>query len=177
MTEKWDIEGFAALLDAYGADRERWPMAQRDRFDALLRDSAAARRLLEEAAALDRLLEMAGQTEPRLRSADLTDRIVARALKTKPPAVGERPARGVIDLQARRPSPPSVGKRMHKPVDWRTAALLAASLLSGLYIGGIGLGDDYLNAATETIGLGAVVDGQGLILADLGVTTFEDDAL
>ena len=47
------------VLDAYGADRTRWPAASRREISALLAVSQEARRLVAEAEAFDRLLDAA----------------------------------------------------------------------------------------------------------------------
>jgi len=64
------IERFAALLDAYGADRGRWPEVERATALALLAEDARARALLAEARALDEALDAspAPQVSPALRA-------------------------------------------------------------------------------------------------------------
>ncbi len=64
---------FRAILDAFGAEPLRWPAAERASAEALLTDSAEARRLQEAAAALDDLLAQseAPRPSPQLRAAIL----------------------------------------------------------------------------------------------------------
>jgi hypothetical protein len=65
------------LIDAYGADPERWPAGERPAALALLARSAAARTALAEASALDHLLDAA--PAPVAPTADLAARVLARA--------------------------------------------------------------------------------------------------
>lgn len=51
-----NLNRFQALIDAYGADAERWPFGERDAAEALLEESGAARAILSEARTLDALL-------------------------------------------------------------------------------------------------------------------------
>jgi hypothetical protein len=62
------------LLDAYGARAERWPAGEREAAEALLAQSAEARRWREEAARLDVALDRAPVATT---SADLAGRILA----------------------------------------------------------------------------------------------------
>jgi hypothetical protein len=68
---------FAALLDAYGAEPDRWPASERAAGLAYLESSEEARAAMEPAAALDGLLDsIAPSTQI---SEDLADRIYALA--------------------------------------------------------------------------------------------------
>lgn len=170
-----DLEAFRAVLDAFGADRRRWPAGSVARWDALLRRSAAARRLLAEAAAFDRLLDEADGGEAR-RPADraLADRILTAAVAKSP----AKPAALPDNVTVLRPRTAAPAKPpVHRRAEWRAAALLAASLLSGLYIGQQGLGDELLSSASETIGWSAPADVAGLSLPLTGTTGLEDDSL
>ena len=66
MNEKMEVDHdrLEALLEAYGADPERWPAAERDQAVALLASSAEARALQREAATLDRMLDLAAPPAP-----------------------------------------------------------------------------------------------------------------
>ena len=57
-----NLNRFQALIDAYGADAERWPFGERDAAEALLEESGAARAILSEARTLDALLADAPPT-------------------------------------------------------------------------------------------------------------------
>lgn len=149
-----EIEALGVLLDRYGADRTRWPAPDRLRVAPLLKESSEARRLLAEAAAFDRLLDLA-PTVAAERQAALVDGIVARALRT-PAAAG--PGVGVAAASSdrdHRPASPAragdvtavrSGRRAGRPMPrfgssaaWPAAALLAASLVLGIFAGSNGL--------------------------------------
>jgi hypothetical protein len=81
------------LIEAYGAEPERWPDAERAAAMALLKKSAEARALVAEARRLDRLLAAApvGSTAPAATAA-LRRRIAALPEESAPgaPAAGSR---------------------------------------------------------------------------------------
>jgi hypothetical protein len=77
---------FRELLDAYGADAERWPADERAAALALLACEPDARVALAAAAALDRVLDLAPAAEP---SAALAGAVLAGA-----PAVRRRSRAG-----------------------------------------------------------------------------------
>src|SRR6516164_2616183 len=72
---------FERLLDVYGSDRSRWPVAARASAGQLVARLAVARRLLAEAEGLDRVLERAPM--PTLaREAALAERILVAARRS-----------------------------------------------------------------------------------------------
>lgn len=72
------IDRLKTLTEAYGADRRRWPEAERAAAEAAVsRDAVAADRLLREADALDAALD--ASPRPVVSSA-LRDRVLASAL-------------------------------------------------------------------------------------------------
>jgi len=71
-----DIDRLSVLLDAYGADRSRWPEGERAGAWALIEANAAARALYDEVRALDRVLARASAIEP---SPELKAEILAAA--------------------------------------------------------------------------------------------------
>jgi hypothetical protein len=72
------IDRLKTLTEAYGADRRRWPEAERAAAEAVVsRDAVAADRLLREADALDAALD--ASPRPVVSSA-LRDRVLASAL-------------------------------------------------------------------------------------------------
>jgi hypothetical protein len=177
MTMKREIEALAALLDAFGADAARWPAGAEARFAPLLAENAEARRLVAEACALDRLLTRTASAEPSVApdvAARVADRVLARG--TRPVGVAPR-ASNVVPLPRRTPLAGTPASPAKRPTEWRAVALLAASLLCGLYIGGQGTGDDLLNAAAEVIGVGTFVDSATLALADTSLASLEEEAL
>jgi hypothetical protein len=71
------VERLQQLLDAYGANPERWPADRRSQALELLAESAPARALRAEAARLDALLDMVPAAEP-------SPQLVRRALSAAP---------------------------------------------------------------------------------------------
>jgi hypothetical protein len=75
-----DLERLGTLLDAYGADRARWPAAERAGAWALIEANTQARTLYEDARALDDLLNRASTVEPSL---ELKAEILAAASRPR----------------------------------------------------------------------------------------------
>ncbi len=90
-----NAERFSQLVEAYGADARRWPLAEREAAEAFRKTRPEeAARLLAEAEAVDALLDAA----PRpVVSAALRERVLAAAagagLKARRPLFGFRPGR------------------------------------------------------------------------------------
>lgn len=129
----------ARLLDAWGGMPERWPTEARERIEAIARAEPEAQRLLAEARALDSLLDLGRHTVAQLPLAErsaLASRIVAAAIAGERVATHRdepsREAGEVVPLQPRRRSRAVPVMRG----EWRAAALMAASLLLGVYLGG-----------------------------------------
>lgn len=81
-----DEARFKALAEAYGADVERWPVAERDAARRRLADAGPdARAALKEAAALDALLKEAPQ-------AHLDARLIGRVMADAQARVRPRPS-------------------------------------------------------------------------------------
>jgi len=81
MGEKYiDLARLEVLLDAYGADRTRWPEDERAGAWAFIESADQARALYEEARALDGLLAQATTFEPspELKAAILTEATAPR---------------------------------------------------------------------------------------------------
>jgi hypothetical protein len=74
--EHIDLDRLSILLDAYGADRTRWPEAERASAWALIEADDKARALYEDARALDGLLSQASTIEP---SPELKAEVLAAA--------------------------------------------------------------------------------------------------
>lgn len=133
MTQARELAALANRLDISGADRTRWPAQERLRFAALIAGDDAARRMVAEAAALDRLLDAAPGAEPA-RLDRLIDRISAAAQ-----VEGASRADNVVEFTAaRRPAAPP-RTPVHRRSTWQAAALLAASLFVGAFVGTSGL--------------------------------------
>lgn len=127
--DRRDLELLERVLDVYGADRDRWPAADRLRLARLVAESGEARRMLREAAALDRLIDMAPSVAAE-REAALAARIVARA-RTTPRLAGSRPDAATTRF-ARAPVNAAVARfgRIAPAV-----SLLAAALVLGIFTG------------------------------------------
>lgn len=131
-------ERLAALFEAYGSDTARWPAAERAGWQAFESQRSAA--LLREEQAVDRVLRSARDVADAAPAPDaLVARILAALPETGatqlPAATG---ASSVVPLrrQAAVSSPRAMAQRSAAPREWKAAsALLAASLVLGLFIG------------------------------------------
>ena len=139
-----EMEALQRLLESHGADRTRWPARDRLRFAQMIAEDAEARRLVAEATALDSLLKLAPAPSVE-REQEIGARILALA-QAEPRAVEKE-----VELRAR-PRVQRPGLR-HLPA----AALLAASLLVGVFAGTSGVIERLLDAA----GLGRAADAAG----------------
>lgn len=137
-----EIDAFQKFLDSHGSDRTRWPAAARLRFATLTANDSEARRRLAEAQALDRLLDQAPMPSEERRGA-LIERIVASA-KTQPPQA----AAAIVPVQPR-----NRGALMQSLVGTPVAALLAASLLLGIFVGVSGAASPALQSVATISGL------------------------
>jgi hypothetical protein len=137
MSEGMTLAEFERLLDVYGGARTRWPAEARAAAAQLVARDAKARRLLVEAEALDRLLERAPLPSLAIEAA-LAERIVAAAQRS-PRIVRTAPGSAVVvPMVAEKavPREPAVPwKRQLFGADVRAAAVLAASLAVGVFIG------------------------------------------
>ncbi len=156
MTQAKDIADLVHRLDVSGADRTRWPAQERLRFASLIANSEEAQRLVEEAAAFDRLLDQVpGADDGKLGG--LVEQIVAAAEAEGRPDTGN-----VVPMRAR--SGALAKRAAARPVinrnTWSAAALLAASLLVGAFVGTSGLlGSAVPNLQDEFAVAEADVDG------------------
>jgi len=124
------LQDLTSLLEVYGADKARWPAADRMRLSAAIASDPRAQKLLAEAEALDRLLDMAPRVSTG-RERTLAQQIVAAAAAGQGPSA-QRPSTNVIHLSnARKPTP----TLLRSPSRQAAAALLAASLVLGIFAG------------------------------------------
>jgi hypothetical protein len=183
---------FARLLDAYGADRLRWPATDRLRFARFVAPDDEARRQLAEAEALDRLLDRAeAQGASAFIGGDderaLVDRIVAAATAEGRSAVaapGDADGAGcyervTVDASPARTPRAALARALARAetATWRrdapALALLAASLAAGLMVGLSGLAAPAV--ATLTAMIGGTLDAEvETVLLDEGDDTNED---
>lgn len=174
MTEKHnigagDLEAFEQVLERYGSDRTRWPAPLRKRFASVVAGNAAAAERLREAEALDRLLDMA--PPPAVDTSRLARRIMAAAEAEARPAVRPAFRPGWLPEAAR--SRLVAGGRTHGPA----AALLAASLVLGMFSGLSGTFDSAVPSETATAAASADVDFSQIAFDDNAVSFFEEDYL
>lgn len=120
-TDKGRLGELEAVLDAYGADRTRWPAPVRHTLSSFISGSAEAQRLVREAEAFDRLLD-AAPTLADERVGELARRIADSAA---------RQPRVVHEGVAAPKRAPIFGLREQ---GWAAAAL-AASLALGVFAG------------------------------------------
>ena len=133
-----DLAAFEAMIEAYGADRQRWPVGLRPGADVLLLENADARRLLGEAQALDGVLARASVEADG--SADLVARILAQAGVAEAPSASRGSESNVVRFPARRPAvpaqPPIVRAALRQRSGrWQVAAVLALALMTGVAAG------------------------------------------
>jgi hypothetical protein len=166
MTEKntngrTELDALERAFERFGSDRTRWPAPVRREFAGLLAGDAEAQQRLREAEALDRLLDLA--PPPGIDTRALADRILAAAVADKRVA---RPAPA-----AAKPAPLHQ-RRAWGGVEsqWPAAALLAASLVLGMFTGISGS----LNTAVAPL-MVASTTGESEI--DPGQIAFDGDAL
>ena len=129
-----------AMLGIYGADRARWPARERLKYSGFIGETAEARRLVAEVAALDKLLDRA--PAPKTENLDvLAARIMASA--------GAAPANGRGGVTQLRPRA-AVARSAEddRLLGWPAAALLAASLVLGVFAGTAGMVDEPMQSIT-----------------------------
>lgn len=159
--DRTELAALGAVLDVHGGDEARWPKAAVERFAPLISRSAEARRMIAEAKALDRLLAEADDADvrPTPRQAALADRIMAATGASAAPV----PAGNVVGIGSARETARS---RVAPRQSWQAAALLAASLVAGLYVGS-GLGTSPLLAdVAERLGIGQLVEPTVVLISD-----------
>lgn len=162
-----------AVVDTFGGDRARWPAAARLRLAALVATDVAAARIVAEAVALDRLLDSAPSVAPE-RERALASRIMEMAAATPrdrvsstgaspdgadatttatvtPMIASPRPVRPLPEVAPR----PKFGPQ-RAPLTGRTrqaVALLAASLVLGVYIGASDVTGPVASLVSDAFGL------------------------
>jgi hypothetical protein len=161
------IDAFERMLDTFGSDRTRWPAPARRDFASLTTSGEAGVRL-KEAEALDRLLDLAAP--PQIDTSALAARIVAAA-RAEAPATTAAPSGTRFQ---RRES----GRRAAE-APWPAAALLAASLVLGMFAGISGaFQPDVGTAVAESdAGFDSDVDADQLAFDSDRISMFEGDLL
>jgi anti-sigma factor RsiW len=134
------------LLEAYGADKVRWPAADRIRLSSFIAIDPRGKAAVAEAAALDRLLDMAPCVSID-RERSLAQRIVSAAASSAPSHA--QPGK-VVPLPV---SAQSSGPFLRSRVSHAAGALLAASLVLGIFAGISGQLSATLDYVAEAVGL------------------------
>ncbi|MGQ0674160.1 MAG: hypothetical protein ACT4N2_14970 [Hyphomicrobium sp.] len=146
------MAGLQRLCETLGADRSRWPARERLRYSGFIAEHAPARRMLAEALALDALLDRA--PEPARRDVDaLASRILLAAAED---AAGRgRVVRMPDRVHSRR-------RTVHEStLGWPAAAMLAASLMLGIFAGWSGHVDGPMQSiASLASGQDGMTDGE-----------------
>ncbi len=166
----------ASLLDTYGADTTRWPRHAQARAGVLLASDARAGRLLAEAKALDALLGHA-PVPPQERRVALADRIVAQAVGAVPQDKARRaPSSGIVipwpGASRERAAP--VWQSRRRPA-WSAAALLAASLVVGVFVGTQDLAPSAVNSLMEAVAMDSDFDQTAAAIGSDGLAIVLDE--
>ncbi len=133
------LDKLETALDAYGADRTRWPAPLRLALSGLLAGNSEAQRMLRDAEAFDRLLDKAPQYD-QSRLDGLSQRIMATA---------ERQPRVVTNRSsvARESSGRSAAWSWQRRHHGFAATALAASLVLGVFAGQLNV----LNSSADVL--------------------------
>jgi anti-sigma factor RsiW len=170
--KRWaDLTALERVLEVYGSNEERWPAAERARLGAVIQTDRKATAMLAQVRALDRVLAYAPRPSAASEQA-LADRIVQAAVadtaRRAAPAgsnVIAWPERGRAAVPARTPVRAA----------WPAAALLAASLVAGVFVGFSGQATPAMQAVAGAVGLEAGEDAVNLaFIDDAGVYSDED---
>ncbi len=140
MTQDKSLEKLAQLLERHGADAARWPDTGRAAMQTLIRTNPAAKALADEAAALERVLDAA---PPLGGTKALESGILALISEPEDTRAGAQ----LIAF----PEPGTTAD--HSAGRWGAAALLAASLLVGIWVGAGGYAESLVRAPLEAAGL------------------------
>ena len=173
MTSILTCADFEHLLDVYGADRTRWPLGCRAGATALLSSDVSARRLLAEAIALDAVLakgEPDAQADTGAMGALAARIIAAAAITPRVAAVTPAPVPALANSRGRA----LPGSRQMTSGLWRGAAMLAASLVLGIFVGQSQLGAYALPKIAAAAGL-SLGSTERLALADIELDATELD--
>jgi len=167
-----ELEALGRVLDAFGSDHSRWPANAAERFRPLLAEMPA-RALLAEARALEHVLDRAPRPS-RERMDALADRIVAAAA-----GGGGRRHAGAPAGGARVIAVPAGLKQMRRAAAadrtvWQAAALLAACLVAGVYLGASPAVAPVVQDFAESLGVASDLDSTTYALFD---ESLEEDTL
>ena len=162
---------FERLLDVYGSDRTRWPLGRRAAAGGLLVSDVNARRLLAETVALDTVLARA-QPLAETPAPGLADRIMAAVEAEKLPRARPSGVLLPVKVSLRRASSEVSTLRVGSTT-FQGVALLAASLMIGVFVGQSAIGERAVPALTALAGISVTADQSGAI--DLHTDAGDDD--
>jgi hypothetical protein len=137
---KAGLDALAELLDIYGADVTRWPAGAANRFAALLQASGEAQKLFMDAQALDRMLDQAAAI-PAARTDAVKAKIFAGIAAERAPAARVETPANVVPMSRPRASLPAGKPVTARRSQWPEMAVLAASLMLGVFAGAYGVLD------------------------------------
>lgn len=151
--QKTSAEKLAALrevLERIGSNTARWPEHLRDDLSKFVATDDAARQAMAEARALDDVLRLAPEPD-----ADRMSDVAARIIETVDEDLDAHTARDFRAASDTAMPIDTVIPMRHKPSlsseNWQTAAVLAASLVVGVFAGNAGLFDTMLSGFQPTI--------------------------
>ena len=156
---KPSLERLKSVLASYGANPSRWPDDERDELLSLLRGNEVAGRLRGEHHALDRALDSAKIRPP-------SDALRSNILKIAVPAI--KTGQGGEVLPFPKPDRDRAG---HSFLNWPTAAVLAASLLIGVWIGAGDIGGTLIS---ETLDIASLENYSDAYTYDIGLAEAEE---
>jgi hypothetical protein len=166
-----ELAELAHLLDTYGGDIPRWPTSRQPAARAILDTVTKARLMLDDARALDRALDTAREpatTDARAPAAIATmaDRITAAAqASTNPNPFQATAVTNVVALPPRRPAP-ATQSYANLTRQRKVAALLAACLLAGIWLGGAVPLGPMLQDVADAVGVLAEFDQTTMAFAE-----------
>ncbi len=173
------------LLAAYGSDVARWPAEDQAALDAL--SPAARRALLRDDAAMDALLADAATTAANAPTPDaLMARILAAVPDRAAAASGEDSNAALEPLQTgdvvelhpvtrrRAETAPAVRRDRERAA---VGALLAASLVLGIFVGSTEQGRDAAQSVGEVAGLSLSTTSVQMTALDEALQTQDDEEL
>ena len=167
MTTRDDINRLAEVLEIFGPDASRWPEAERDQLEALAGRDVAAGKLVAEARALASVMAHAPAGEA---GAELKARILAAAgREMQSDKLVRQPSQSVLSR--------FFGAGWSFVPTWQSAAVMAASLACGIYLGASGLTQPVFDEAFTMASLdGGFEDAEMLFRSDEETDLDEEDS-
>lgn len=171
------LQTLEVTLDAYGADRARWPEDRQRELAGLIVADPRAREMLRETVAFDRLLDQTSDAARDEVPLALMSRIMSAAQAeggAAPDAGGTEAGSNVIPLPTRGakdafggPVTVEAARGLLAWREWSAAGMLAASLLLGVYIGGSGLLNTAVDGLTNVAGMSSSYEATSALLPGL----------